>query len=104
VQSVFTDLSDEDGLRRSTEAGRALGFFGRSAIHPRQVGVINEAFTPGEGRILAARELIEALERARAEGRAAFVLEDGRFVDPAVVESARRTLEIAARIGAGAQS
>jgi citrate lyase subunit beta/citryl-CoA lyase len=104
VQSVFIDLVDEDGLRRSTKAGRALGFLGRSAIHPRQVAVINEVFTPGEARIRAARDLIDALERASAEGRAAFVLEGGRFVDPGVVESARRTLEIAAWIGGGPPS
>lgn len=104
VQSVFIDLGDEDGLRRSTETGRALGFLGRAAIHPRQVAVINEVFTPDETRIRAARELIAALEHAYGEGRAAFVLEDGRFVDPAVVESARRTLAIAARIATGARS
>jgi citrate lyase subunit beta/citryl-CoA lyase len=102
VQSVFTNLADEDGLRRSTETGRALGFLGRSAIHPRQLAVINDVFTPDPARIAAAHELIEALERASAEGRSAFVLDDGRFVDPAVVERARRTLEIAARISAGA--
>jgi citrate lyase subunit beta/citryl-CoA lyase len=101
VQSVFTDLADEDGLRRSTEAARALGFLGRSAIHPRQLAVINDVFTPDPARIAAAHELIEALERASAEGRSAFVLDDGRFVDPAVVERARRTLEIAARLGSG---
>jgi citrate lyase subunit beta/citryl-CoA lyase len=102
VQSVFTDLADEDGLRRSTEAGRALGFLGRSAIHPRQLAVINDVFTPEVAQIRAAHELIAALEQASAEGRSAFVLDDGRFVDPAVVERARRTLDIAARVGAGA--
>jgi len=99
VQSVFVDVGDEDGLRRSTEAGRALGFVGRSAIHPRQLEVINDVFTPGAERVRDARELIEALERASDAGSSAFLLANGRFVDPAVVEAARRTLDLAARLG-----
>ncbi len=100
VQSVFTNLADEDALRRSTEAGRATGFLGRSAIHPRQLVIINEVFTPSEERIRAAQRLIETLEREDREGRAAFMLDDGLFVDPAVVEAAHRTLEIATQLGA----
>lgn len=95
VQSVFTDLADETGLRRSTEAGARLGFFGRSAVHPRQLSVINEVYTPTPARILEARALVERLEEATLAGAAAFVLPGGRFVDPAVVESARRTLALA---------
>ncbi len=101
VQSVFTDLADEEGLRRSTETGAALGFFGRSAVHPRQLATINEIYTPAPEHVREARELVELLEDAGAEGSSAFVLPDGRFVDPAVVESARRTLALARRLADG---
>ena len=91
VQSVYTNVHDLDGLRRSTEAGKRLGFVGRSAIHPSQVPVINGVFTPTEGEVSEAQRL---LDRLGGEG-GVFVLEDGRFVDRAVVESARLTLALA---------
>jgi citrate lyase subunit beta / citryl-CoA lyase len=92
VQSVYTRVNDLDGLRRSTEEGKNMGFVGRSAIHPSQVPIINEVFTPTEEEVAEAQELLERLEGEAESGTGAFVLEDGRFVDRAVVESARRTL------------
>ena len=92
VQSVYTNVKDLDGLRRSTEEGKNMGFVGRSAIHPSQVPTINEVFTPTEEEVAEAQELLDRLEGEAGSGTGAFVLEDGRFVDRAVVESARRTL------------
>jgi citrate lyase subunit beta / citryl-CoA lyase len=92
VQSVYTRVNDLDGLRRSTEEGKNMGFVGRSAIHPSQVPIINEVFTPTEDEVAEAQELLDRLEGEVESGTGAFVLEDGRFVDRAVVESARRTL------------
>jgi citrate lyase subunit beta/citryl-CoA lyase len=92
VQSVYTRVNDLDGLRRSTEEGKNIGFVGRSAIHPSQVPIINEVFTPTEDEVAEAQELLDRLEGEAESGTGAFVLEDGRFVDRAVVESARRTL------------
>jgi citrate lyase subunit beta / citryl-CoA lyase len=96
VQSVWTDVGDLDGLRRSTEHARDCGFFGRSVIHPAQVAMVNEVFTPTASQIRAARDLIDALAAAERDGRAAFLDPAGRFVDPAVVEGARWTLAVAA--------
>ena len=92
IQSVYTRVNDLDGLRRSTEEGKNMGFVGRSAIHPSQVPIINEVFTPTEEELDEAQELLDRLEGEAGSGTGAFVLEDGRFVDRAVVESARRTL------------
>jgi citrate lyase subunit beta/citryl-CoA lyase len=98
VQSVWTDVADLDGLRRSTEQARDGGFFGRSVIHPAQVPVVNEVFTPTAAQIRAARDLIDALAATERDGRAAFLDHAGRFVDPAVIEGARWTLAVAARL------
>lgn len=98
VQSVYADVRDLDGLRRSTQEGRGLGFVGRSAIHPAQLPVINEVFTPTEDEVAEAEHLLARLEESAGEGTGAFVLEDGRFVDRAVVEGARSTLALAGRI------
>ena len=97
IQSVYTDVRDLEGLRRSTAEGKRLGFVGRSAIHPAQVAVINEAFTPTPEEAAAARELLDEMESAAASGTGAFALEDGRFVDEAVVRTARLTLALARR-------
>lgn len=98
VQSVYTDVRDLEGLRRSTRKGKDLGFLGRSAIHPAQLPVINEVFTPTEEEIAGAEDLLERLEESAGGGAGAFVLEDGRFVDRAVVEAARSTLALAGHL------
>lgn len=95
VQSVYTRLGDADGLRRDTAAGRDLGFFGRSVIHPEQVEPVNEVFTPAAEEVAAARDLVRDLDEELGTGQAAFVTRDGRFVDPAVVVSAHWTLRVA---------
>jgi citrate lyase subunit beta/citryl-CoA lyase len=93
VQSVFPNVHDLDGLRASCDEGRRLGFVGRSAIHPKQVPVINAAYTPSAAEVADARMLLESSLRRDGE---AFLLPDGRFVDAAFVEQARRTLALAA--------
>lgn len=91
-QSVWTDIGDLDGLRESSVAGRRLGFFGRSAIHPSQVPVINEVFTPTARQLHQAAALQRQLDEAMDAGAAGVKLPDGRFIDNAVVLAARRTL------------
>ncbi|WP_406449085.1 CoA ester lyase [Streptomyces sp. NBC_00876] len=93
AQSVFPDVRDLDGLWASCAHGRALGFLGRAAIHPRQLPVIERAFRPTPQEIEAAQEIVEA---AQAQA-GALALPDGRFVDAAVVAQAHRTLALAGR-------
>ncbi|MDX3373963.1 aldolase/citrate lyase family protein [Streptomyces sp. ME02-6991-2A] len=93
AQSVFPDVRDLDGLWASCVRGRGLGLLGRAAIHPRQLEVIERAFRPTDREIEAAEEIIAA----SAVEAGALALPDGRFVDAAVVASARRTLAIAGR-------
>lgn len=97
VQSVYTNVGDLAGLRRSTQSGRDRGFLGRSAVHPDQVPIINELFTPTEEEVREAESIVERLKEVTEHGSGAFLTEDGRFVDPAVVEAARSTLARARR-------
>lgn len=94
VQSVYTNVRDPEGLRRSTEEGKNMGFVGRSAIHPAQIEVINEVFTPTDEEVSEAKDLLAQLKEYSSIGTGAFALEDGRFVDEAVVRSARLTLAL----------
>ncbi len=93
AQSVFPDVRDLDGLWASCVRGRGLGLLGRAAIHPRQLEVIERAFRPTAREVEEAAEIIAASE----VDAGALALPDGRFVDAAVVASARRTLAIAGR-------
>lgn len=92
-QSVFPDIRDLDALFASCAHGRAQGFFGRAAIHPRQLPVIERAFRPTPREIEAAEEIVKAA--AAEEG--ALALPDGRFVDAAIVAAAEHTLTLARR-------
>lgn len=86
---VSTDFRDLEALRASTLALKRLGFRGRACIHPAQVSVVNEVFTPTEEEFGEARDLI-----ARFEAAGTGVVTDarGRMVDEAVVRAARRLL------------
>lgn len=102
VQSVYTNVRDLSGLKESTQSGRDQGFLGRSAVHPDQIPIINAVFTPTRAEVLEAENIIERLRESSEAGAGAFLLEDGRFVDPAVVESARSTLALSPRKEGGA--
>jgi citrate lyase subunit beta/citryl-CoA lyase len=84
---VYTRLNDDDGLRQAASRARRLGFFGKSAIHPRQVPVINEVFSPSATEQEWALRVLAAFE---ASGGAATKMDDGTFVDTAVAARARR--------------
>jgi citrate lyase subunit beta / citryl-CoA lyase len=82
-------LEDDDGLRREAESARRLGFFGKSAIHPRQVPIINAVFSPTPEEVAWARKVLAAFE---ASGGAATKTADGEFVDKPVADRARQLL------------
>lgn len=90
VAPVSTDFRDLDALRRTTLALRRMGFGGRAAIHPAQVPVINQAFTPSAEEVERARRIVARFEEA---GGRPCTGEDGRMIDEPVARAARRVLE-----------
>jgi citrate lyase subunit beta / citryl-CoA lyase len=92
--SVYPQVTDLEGLAASCRAGRALGFVGRTAVHPRQVPVIAAAFQPTPEEVAAATATLRALEQAAEAGTGVLLLPDGRMVDPAMAGYARRVLAI----------
>lgn len=97
IAPVHTNPTDLEGLRRTSEADRRLGFFGRSCIHPAQVPIVNEVFTPSATEVEQAKRLLEAFDRA---GTGAVLLADGTFVDRAVARRARAILGLAEAMAA----
>jgi citrate lyase subunit beta/citryl-CoA lyase len=80
IDAVFTDLADLAGLRAESDLAAAMGFAGKITIHPSQIDIVNEAFTPSPAQIADATELIAAFERHAADGRLSF-LHNGQMVD-----------------------
>ncbi|PSQ04374.1 CoA ester lyase [Halobacteriales archaeon QS_5_68_33] len=89
IDTVHTDFEDEAGLRESTAFARDLGYDGKLAIHPAQVGPINEAFTPDAERVAWARRVLAA----RAEADAAVFAVDGEMIDAPLLARAERVRE-----------
>jgi citrate lyase subunit beta/citryl-CoA lyase len=92
-----TDFRDLEALRTSTEQLLRLGFRGRTAVHPAQLAIINEVFTPSDDAVARATELVDAFERAERDGSGVFADDEGRMIDAAVVKSARDILSRARR-------
>lgn len=91
---VWVRYQDLDGLRSAAESARRLGCFGKSAIHPAQVPVINEVFSPNPEEISWARQVVDAFT---ASAGAATTIAGGEMVDVPVAERARRILALAGR-------
>ncbi|MGB4826160.1 MAG: L-malyl-CoA/beta-methylmalyl-CoA lyase [Paracoccaceae bacterium] len=87
VDGPFGDFSDEEGFRAQARRSATLGMVGKWAIHPKQVAMANEVFTPSEQALLEAREILAAMEAAKAAGQGAAVYK-GRLVDIASMRQA----------------
>jgi len=91
IDLMFPRVTDDKGLRRDAQFSKDLGFDGKSVIHPNQIPVIHEIFTPSEKEIEKAQRIIAAAEDARARGLGT-VSVDGRMVDVPVVKRAHYIL------------
>jgi len=97
LDGVYLDLEDEEGLRSACLQGRDMGFDGKTLIHPKQVEVANQVFTPTTNEIKTAREIIAAWEVAQQEGQGIVVV-NGRLMENLHVEEAKRLLSLAQMI------
>lgn len=101
MEAVFMDFRNPDGLRVECELARTLGYVGKVAIHPAQIEVINDVFTPAPDVVEYQRKVLAAFEEAEAEGKASIAV-DGKMVDYAVARVARAVIaraEAASRAG-----
>jgi malyl-CoA/(S)-citramalyl-CoA lyase len=87
VDGPFGDFSDDEGYRAQARRSATLGMVGKWAIHPKQIAVANEVFTPSEEAVAEAREILAAMETAKANGEGATVYK-GRLVDIASIKQA----------------
>jgi citrate lyase beta subunit len=91
LDGPVADYGDEEGLRRSCLIARSLGFDGKWCIHPAQIAVVNETFSPTDKEVDWAKKVVAAYDEANAEGSGS-VSVDGQMVDAASIKLARNTL------------
>ena len=96
--AVFSDIDDLEGLKADLETARGLGFDGKTVIHPRQIDIVNAAFTPTQKEIRQAKRVLQALEEGIRNHTGVVVL-DGSMVDKPMERRARDILARAAAAG-----
>ncbi|MFZ5942091.1 MAG: aldolase/citrate lyase family protein [Bacteroidota bacterium] len=98
IDSVFSDVADMEGLLENVKRSRSLGFEGMGCIHPRQVGVIREGFSPTQEEIDKALEILKAYNTASEKGQGVIAL-GTKMIDAPVVKRAQRTVQLAESLG-----
>ena len=96
--SAFANIKDAEGFRAEAELARALGFLGKSCIHPSQIALANDVFRPSDDEIAHALRVVEAARNAERDGVGAYVV-DGKMIDAPFVERARALVQNAERLG-----
>lgn len=94
IDSVYSDVANEDGLREAASKSKGLGFEGMGCIHPRQIPVIHDVFKPGDQEITRAKKIVRAYGKAEKEGQGVVSL-GTKMIDPPVVKRALHTIDLA---------
>ena len=94
LDGVFNDIKNEDAFEAQCAQGAAMGFDGKTLIHPSQVGPCNDAFSPSLDELDFHRRVIEEFEAAEAEGRGVLTV-DGKMIENLHVDEARRAIAVA---------
>ncbi|MFQ5463778.1 MAG: aldolase/citrate lyase family protein [Phycisphaerae bacterium] len=94
IDTVFSDVGDMEGLRASVLEAKSLGFDGKGCIHPRQIGVMHEAFAPTEAELEKAKRIVAAFDEAKAKGLGVVSL-GSKMIDPPVVKRALHVVRLA---------
>ncbi|MEA1887488.1 MAG: aldolase/citrate lyase family protein [Bacteroidota bacterium] len=97
IDSVFSDVTDMEGLEASAKISKSLGFEGMGCIHPRQIHVIKTSFAPEPEEIKKASEIVQAFREAEEKGLGVVAV-GSKMIDAPVVARARRTIELAEKL------
>lgn len=95
LDGVFSDLGDEDGLIRDSQLSARLGYVGRTVIHPKQIAPVRRAYAVPETDVAYCQRVVSEFEAVEKTGAAAAITVDGRLVDYAMYQRAKRVLELA---------
>lgn len=98
IDTVFSNVADEEGFKQEVKYIKELGFDGKSVIHPGQISLVHEIFRPTDKEIAEAERIVAASRKAEAAGSGVVAL-DGKMIDAPVVERAHRVLSLAGAAG-----
>jgi len=98
IDTVYSDVNNEEGFRKEVELIHQLGFDGKSIINPRQIKTVHEVYTPSRKDIEKALDIMDAIEEAHRKGSGVIAL-NGKMIDKPVVARAQRTLDLARAVG-----
>jgi malyl-CoA/(S)-citramalyl-CoA lyase len=98
IDGPFGDFSDAEGYTAAARRAAQLGCEGKWAIHPSQIALANEVFSPSDAEVEHARRILEAMEQAAAEGKGAVSL-DGKLIDAASIKMAENLVARVERMG-----
>ena len=94
IDVPYLDLEDPEGMRQEANSARDLGFSGKGSIHPKQVPILNEVFTPDEAAVAHARRILKAF----ADADTGLVVVDGKLIEKPVLRDMTRIIAIAERV------
>jgi len=94
IDVPYLDLEDPDGMKHEAELVRDLGFSGKGSIHPKQIAILNDVFTPNDAQIAHARRILEEFAAADT----GLVVIDGKLIEKPVLRDMQRIIAIAERI------
>ena len=98
LDSVYSDVNNDEGFLKEASMIKQMGFDGKSLIHPRQIELIHNLYTPDEKSIKKSLRIIKSTEEALAEGRGVFTV-DGKMIDKPIIERAQHVLNLAKASG-----
>ncbi len=93
IDTVYTDVKNEEGLKKSVEEAKMLGFVGKGCIHPAQVATVEQGFMPTPEQVERARMIVAAMKEAEEKGLGAVAL-GSKMIDPPVARQARSVLKL----------
>ena len=95
IDVPYLDLEDRDGMAREAGLAAELGFAGKGAVHPSQIPVLNDIFSPSAEYIARARRIVDTFAKADT----GLVMIDGKLIEKPVLREMNRILAVAARVG-----
>lgn len=98
LDTVYSDVNNDEGFLKEANLIKRMGFGGKSLIHPRQVELIHDVFTPSEKEIAKAQKIVDATAEALKNNLGVFTV-DGKMVDKPIIERAQRVLQLAKAAG-----
>ena len=97
IDTVYSDVNNEEGFRQDLQLAKDLGFDGKSVVNPRQIAIVHEVFSPSDEEMEYAKRVLAAFQEA-LEKKSGVIALDGKMIDKPIVDRAERMLAYGAAV------